>query len=66
MSKEGGELRDVDIAKELDVSIATSGRTRSALCEQGLEVAVRRNLSAGREDRAGAGQPQHARARLAP
>ena len=39
-SKEGGELRDVDIAKVLDVSIATVERTRCALCEHGLEIAV--------------------------
>lgn len=39
-SKEGGELRDVDIAKVLDVSIATIERTRCALCEHGLEIAV--------------------------
>ena len=33
-------MRDVGIAKTLDVSIATIERTRSALCEHGLEVAV--------------------------
>lgn len=39
-SKEGGELRDLDIAKALEVSIATVERTRCALCEHGLEIAV--------------------------
>lgn len=39
-SKESGELRDEDIAKVLDVSISTVERTRCALCEHGLEVAV--------------------------
>lgn len=39
-SKEGGELPDEDIAKALDVSIATVERTRCALCEHGLEVAA--------------------------
>lgn len=38
--KEGGELRDVDIAKVLGVSVPTVERTRCALCEHGLEVAV--------------------------
>lgn len=39
-NKESGELRDEDIAKVLDVSVATVERTRCALCEHGLEVAV--------------------------
>lgn len=33
-------MRDEDIAKVLDVSIATVEHTRCALCEHGLEVAV--------------------------
>lgn len=37
-SKERGELRDEDVAKVPDVSIATVECTHCALCEHGLEV----------------------------
>ena len=37
-NKDRGKLCDEDIAKVLDVSVATVERTRCALCQHGLEV----------------------------
>jgi hypothetical protein len=35
-----GELKDEEIARALNVSVATVERTRCALCEHGLQIAV--------------------------
>ncbi len=39
-SRPGGECIDEDIARVLDVGISTIERTRCALCEHGLQVAL--------------------------
>ena len=39
-SDPGGALKDEDIARALGVSVPTVERTRCALCEHGLDIAV--------------------------